>query len=493
LNVTRRVIVELYELTIHQAQDMLRTGQITSVELTESVLERLEAVEAQVGAYLSTQADLARYMARLADERRAIGEDQPLLGIPLGIKDTIITEGIPTTAGSKILEGFTPPFDSTAAARLRVAGAVFIGKTNLDEFAMGSSTEFSAFHVTRNPWNLNCVPGGSSGGSGAAVAAFEALGALGSDTGGSVRLPASYCGVVGLKPTYGRVSRYGLIAYGSSLDQIGPLARDVEDVAILLNGIAGYDPLDSTSLNAPVPDYVAEMKRSDNLQGLKVGVPQEYFIAGVEAGVEAAVRAAIAQLAHLGAEIVEVSLPHTQYGIPTYYLIATAEASANLSRYDGVRFGLRRDGADMWDTFRQSRTAGFGAEVKRRIMLGTYALSAGYYDAYYLKAQQVRTLLRRDFERAFAQVDVLVSPVAPTTAFEIGAKVDDPLQMYLSDVFTVSLNLAGVCGISVPCGFSGGMPVGLQIIGPALGESVILRTAYLYEQSIAWHHQRPEL
>ncbi len=485
--------MELYQLTIHQAQESLRAGEITSVELTESVLERLEAVEAQVGAYISWQPDLALHMARLADERRATGEDQPLMGIPLGIKDTLITEGVPTTAGSKILEGFIPPYDSTAVNRLRQAGAVFIGKTNLDEFAMGSSTEFSAYHLTKNPWNLNCVPGGSSGGSGAAVAAFEALGALGSDTGGSVRLPAAYCGVVGLKPTYGRVSRYGLIAYGSSLDQIGPLGKEVEDVAILLNTIAGYDPLDSTSLNAPVPDYVAEMKRGHSLKGLKVGVPQEYFIEGVEAGVEAAVRAAIDQLAALGAEIREVSLPHTPYGIPTYYLIATAEASANLSRYDGVRFGLRQDGADMFDTFRQSRTAGFGAEVKRRIMLGTYALSAGYYDAYYLKAQQVRTLLRRDFERAFEQVDVLVSPVAPTTAFEIGSKVNDPLQMYLSDVFTVSLNLAGVCGISVPCGFSGGMPVGLQIIGPALGESAILRAAYLYEQSTEWHQQKPGL
>lgn len=485
--------MELYELTIHEAQDKLRHGEITSVELTESVLERIEAVEDRVGGYLSLQANLALDMARLADERRAIGEDHPLLGIPLGIKDIIITQGVPTTAGSKILTGFTPPFDATVITKLRQEGAVFVGKTNMDEFAMGSSTEYSAYHVTHNPWDLGRVPGGSSGGSGAVVAAQEALGALGTDTGGSVRLPASYCGVVGLKPTYGRVSRYGVIAYGSSLDQVGPLAKDVEDAAILLNCIAGHDPRDSTSLKAPVPDYVAEMKRTQSLKGLKIGVPREYFIEGLDAEVEAAVRTAIAQLVELGAEVVEVSLPHTRYGIPVYYLVATAEASANLSRYDGVRFGLRQDGGDMWETFRQTRTAGFGPEVKRRIMLGTYALSAGYYDAYYLKAQQVRTLLRRDFERAFEQVDVLVSPVAPSVAFELGAKTDDPLQMYLIDVFTVSLNLVGVCGISVPCGFSEGMPVGLQIIGPALGESTILRTAYQYEQATQWHTQRPQL
>ncbi len=485
--------MELYELTIHEAQDKLRHGEISSVELTESVLERIEAVEDRVGGYLSLQADLALDMARLADERRATGEDHPLLGIPLGIKDIIVTQGVPTTAGSKILSGFTPPFDATVITKLRWDGAVFVGKTNMDEFAMGSSTEYSAYHITRNPWDVGRVPGGSSGGSGAVVAAQEALAALGTDTGGSVRLPASYCGVVGLKPTYGRVSRYGVIAFGSSLDQVGPLAKDVEDAAMLLRCIAGHDPRDSTSLNAPVPDYVAEIKRAQSLKGLKVGVPQEYFIAGVEAGVEAAVRAAIAQLVDLGAEVVEVSLPHTRYGVPVYYLVATAEASANLSRYDGVRFGLRQDGGDMWETIRQTRTAGFGPEVKRRIMLGTYALSAGYYDAYYLKAQQVRTLLRRDFEQAFKQVDVLVSPVAPGVAFELGSKTDDPLQMYLSDVFTVTLNLAGVCGISVPCGFVEGMPVGLQIIGPALGESRILQVAYQYEQATGWHTRRPEI
>jgi aspartyl-tRNA(Asn)/glutamyl-tRNA(Gln) amidotransferase subunit A len=475
--------LELNVLTIHEAQDKLRHGEISSVELTTSVLARIHQVEEQVGAYISVQPDLALQMASFADERRATGEDRPLLGIPLAIKDAIITQGVQSTAGSKILEGFVPPYDATAIDKLRQAGAVFIGKTNCDEFAMGSSTEYSAYHPTRNPRNLERVPGGSSGGSAAAVAANEALGALGTDTGGSVRLPASFCGVVGLKPTYGRVSRYGLIAFGSSLDQMGPITKDVEDAALLLACIAGHDPLDSTSLKAPVPDYVAEMKRGADLKGVRVGIPKEYFTEGMEPGVEQSIRAAIDQLARLGAEVVDVSLPNTKYGIPAYYLIAPAEASANLARYDGVRFGLRRDGGDMWHTFRQTREAGFGPEVKRRIMLGTYALSAGYYDAYYLQAQKVRTLLRRDFEAAFEQVEVMVSAVAPMVAFEIDSKVDDPLQMYLTDVLTVSLNLAGVCGISVPCGEAAGMPVGLQIIGPALGESAILRVAYAYEQS----------
>ncbi len=483
--------MELYSLTIHEARDKLRAGEITSVELTESVLERIGAVEEKVHAYISLQEDLALQMARFADERRAIGEDHALLGIPLGIKDAIITQGVPTTAGSKILKDYIPPFDATAVSKVRAAGAVFVGKTNTDEFTMGSSTEHSAFHPTHNPWNLSRVPGGSSGGSAAAVAADEALAALATDTGGSIRQPASYCGVVGLKPTYGRVSRYGLIAHGSSLDQLGSLTKDVEDAALLLNFVAGYDRQDATSLNAPVPDYVAQMKQRQDLKGLKVGVPREYFIEGMEAGVESTIRTAIDKLAELGAEVIELSIPHTQYGIPVYYLISTAEASANLSRYDGVRYGLRREGQDMWDSFRQTREAGFGPEVKRRIMLGTYALSAGYYDAYYLKAQQVRTLLRRDFEQAFETVDVLVSPVTPSVAFEIGAKIDDPLQMYLTDVFTVSLNLVGFCGISIPGGFSEGMPVGLQIIGPALGESTILQVAYQYEQATDWHRRRP--
>lgn len=485
--------MKLYSLTIHQAQQMMRRGEISSVDLVESVYDRIRAVDDRVHAYISRQEDLARQMARMADERRATGQDTPLLGIPLAIKDSIITAGMPTTAGSKILEGFAPPFDATAVAKLREAGAVFIGKTNTDEFTMGSSTEYSAFFPTGNPWNLKRVPGGSSGGSAAAIAAHETIGAIGTDTGGSIRQPASFCGVVGLKPTYGRVSRYGLIAHGSSLDQIGPLSKDVEDAAILLGQLAGYDRRDSTSLNAPVPDYVAEMKQGDDLSGLKVGVPQEYFIEGLEAGVERTVRAAIDRLAELGAKIIEISLPHTQYAIPVYYIISTAEASTNLSRYDGVRYGLRQEGADMWDTFRRSREVGFGPEVKRRIMLGTYALSAGYYDAYYLKAQQVRTLLRQDMAQAFETVDVIVSPVTPTVAFEIGANVDDPLQMYLNDVFTVTLNLVGFCGISVPCGFADDMPVGLQITGPALGESVILRVAHRYEQATDWHKQTPTL
>lgn len=484
-------MLELYSLTIHQAQTMMRQGEFTAVELTESVLSRIEAIEEKVRAYVTIQPDLALQMARQADERRAVGEDNPLLGIPLGIKDVIITQGVTTTACSKFLENFVPPYDATVVDKLRRAGAVFLGKNNADEFAMGSSTEYSAFHRTNNPWNLNCVPGGTSGGSAAAALADEALASLGTDTGGSIRQPASFCGVVGLKPTYGRVSRYGVIAHGSSLDQVGPLAKDVEDAAIVLNGIAGHDPLDATTLQAPVPDYVTEMKQGHDLKGVKVGVPKEYFIGGLEAAVESVIRTAIQQLETLGAEIVDVSMPHTQYGIPAYYLISTAEASANLSRFDGVRYGLRVDGGDMWNTFRQSREAGFGPEVKRRIMLGTYALSAGYYDAYYLKAQQVRTLLRRDFEQAFGQVDVLVTPTSPTVAFEIGSKADDPLQMYLSDIFTVTLNLAGVCGISIPCGFCDGLPVGLQIVGPALGESTILRVAYQYEQSTEWHRQKP--
>ncbi|RME97216.1 MAG: Asp-tRNA(Asn)/Glu-tRNA(Gln) amidotransferase subunit GatA, partial [Chloroflexi bacterium] len=440
--------MNLFELTIHEAQQKLRNGEITAVELTESVLGRIAKIDEQVGAYISVQPELALQMARFADERRATGEDNPLLGIPLGIKDAIITQAVPTTAGSKILQDFRPPFDATTVRRLRESGAVFVGKTNTDEFTMGGSTEYSAYKITRNPWDLEHVPGGSSGGSAAAMAADEALGTLGTDTGGSIRQPASFCSVVGLKPTYGRVSRFGAIAHGSSLDQIGPIAKDVEDAAILLQAIAGHDPKDSTTLNAPVPDYPKLIKQGNDLAGVKIGVPQEYFIEGMEPGVERAVRAAIDTLAQLGAEIVDVSLPHSKYGIATYYLIATAEASANLSRYDGVRFGLRREGDDMWSMFNQTRQAGFGPEVKRRIMLGTYALSAGYYDAYYLKAQQVRTLLRRDFEQAFEQVDVMVAPVSPTTAFKLGEKTNDPLQMYLSDILTVTLNLAGVCGIS---------------------------------------------
>jgi aspartyl-tRNA(Asn)/glutamyl-tRNA(Gln) amidotransferase subunit A len=398
-----------------------------------------------------------------------------------------------TTCGSRILENFVPPYDATVVVRLRQAGAVLLGKTNTDEFTMGSSTEHSAFFTTANPWDLERVPGGSSGGSAAAVAAGCAMGALGSDTGGSVRQPAALCGVVGLKPTYGRVSRYGLVAHGSSLDQIGVLTRDVHDAALLLRAIAGRDPHDATSLDAPVPDYVQEMLQDTGLRGVKVGVPREYFIAGIEPGVESAVREALRVMEEAGANLIEVSLPHTQYGIPIYYLIATAEASSNLARYDGVRYGLRVEGTDMWQTFFRTRALGFGREVKRRIMLGTYALSAGYYDAYYLKAQKARTLLRQDFERALQRVDVLACPTTPGVAFRIGQKLDDPLQMYLSDVFTVSLNLVGMCGISVPCGFADGLPVGLQLMGPPLGEAILLRIAHAYQQRTEWHTYRPPL
>jgi aspartyl-tRNA(Asn)/glutamyl-tRNA(Gln) amidotransferase subunit A len=497
-------------LTIHQAAAALRRRDISSVELTQAVLERIYAVDNAVKAYLSLMPEAA--LASAAEADRALAEsDDPaslpaLLGIPLAIKDVILVEGAPATCGSKILEDFVPPFEATVIGKLRAVGAVLLGKTNTDEFAMGSSTENSAYFTTRNPWDLDRVPGGSSGGSAAAVAADACLGALGSDTGGSVRQPASLCGVVGVKPTYGRVSRYGLVAFASSLDQIGCLAKDVTDAALLLQAIAGYDPLDSTSVDAPVPDYLAglyELARSappggfaqtgQSLRGLRVGVPREYFIDGMQPEVEQAVRAAIDVLVALGAEVREISLPHTEYALPVYYLLAPAEASANLARYDGVRYGLRHpDAQTMWEGFKRSRGAGFGPEVKRRIMLGAYALSAGYYDAYYLKAQQVRTLLKRDFDLAFQQVDVLAAPVSPTTAFKVGEKADDPLSMYLADVFTLSLNLAGNCGLSVPCGFDQqGLPIGLQLIGPAFGEATILRAAYAYEQATDWRARRP--
>ncbi|HJW84347.1 MAG TPA: Asp-tRNA(Asn)/Glu-tRNA(Gln) amidotransferase subunit GatA, partial [Anaerolineae bacterium] len=413
---------------------------------------------------------------------------------PLAIKDVLCVEGLPCTCGSRILEGFVPFYSATAVERLRTLGAVILGKTNTDEFAMGSSTENSAYYTTHNPWDLSRVPGGSSGGSAAAVACDMAPGALGTDTGGSVRQPASLCGVVGLKPSYGRVSRYGLVAFASSLDQIGPLAKNVRDAALLLGAIAGHDRRDSTSMPAPVPDFVAALEAASHVQGVKVGVPKEYFIDGMQPDTESAVRAAIGVMQSLGAEIREVSLPHTDYGLPVYYLIAPAEASANLARYDGVRYGLRRPGEEMWDTYRATRGAGFGAEVKRRIMLGTYALSTGYYDAYYLKAQKARTLIKADFDQAFAAVDVIACPVSPSTAFKIGEKVDDPLQMYLSDVFTLNANLAGICGISLPCGFDGqGLPIGLQLMGPAFGEEKILRVAHAYEQATEWHQRRPAL
>ncbi len=486
------------ELTILAAQRLLREGELSAVELTEAVLERIVAADNQVRAYLTLTPELALEQARAADARRAAarraGEKDlpPLLGIPLAIKDILCTEGVATTCGSRILEDFVPPYDATAVARLKDAGFVLLGKTNTDEFAMGSSTENSAYFPTHNPWDLSRVPGGSSGGSAAAVAAGEAVGALGSDTGGSVRQPAALCGVVGLKPTYGRVSRYGLVAFASSLDQVGTLTQDVADAALLLGIIAGADAHDATAADLPVGDYLGALE--GGVQGLRIGVPAEYFVPGMESGVEAAVRQALAQMEALGAQLEAVSLPHTQYALPVYYLIAPAEASSNLARYDGVKYGYSAAPVGgLWDMYRRTREQGFGAEVKRRIMLGTYALSAGYYDAYYVRAQKVRTLIRQDFERAFERVDVLVAPTTPTVAFPIGAKTSDPLQMYLSDIFTLSLNLAGLCGISVPCGFSEGLPVGMQILGRPFDEATILRVAHAYEQATPWHTYHPAL
>jgi aspartyl-tRNA(Asn)/glutamyl-tRNA(Gln) amidotransferase subunit A len=486
--------LKLHELTIHEAHRLLRNGEVSSVELTQACLERIRAVDDQVRAYLTVTDELALAQAQAADQRRGQGEDIPLLGIPLAIKDVICMRGAPTTCGSKILEHFVPPYDATVIRRLQAAGAVILGKTNMDEFAMGSSTENSAFGPTHNPWDLGRVPGGSSGGSAAAVASDECLGSLGSDTGGSIRQPASFCGVVGVKASYGRISRYGLVAFASSLDQIGPLAKDVHDCAILLRAIAGHDKHESTSMPLEVDDYVSALENVEGLSGMRIGVPQEYFTEGMQPQVEEAVKEAISCLAELGAEVIEVSLPHTENTVPVYYLIAPAEASANLARYDGVRYGFRHPEAkDLWDAYRQSRQHGLGAEVKRRIMLGTYALSAGYFDAYYVKAQQVRTLIKQDFDDAFEKVDAIVTPVSPTVAFHIGEKVDDPLEMYLSDVFTLSANLAGICAASVPCGLADGLPVGLQLMGAAFQESTVLRVAYAYERATKWHSRRPAL
>ena len=484
--------MELYELTIHEAQELLRKGEISAVELTQAVIERIVEVDNQVKAYLTITPESALEQARGADRRRAAGEDRPLLGVPLAIKDVICTKGVPTTCGSRILENFIPPYDATVIEQLRRQGAVILGKTNMDEFAMGSSTENSAYFPTHNPWDLSRVPGGSSGGSAAALAADECLGALGSDTGGSVRQPAALCGVAGLKPTYGRVSRYGLVAFASSLDQIGPFGKDVTDCAIMLQAIAHHDPCDSTSVDVPAPDYAQALV--PDIRGMRVGVPVEYFVEGMQPGVEAAVRAAIEKIADLGAEVDEVSLPHTEYSLPAYYLIAPAEASANLARYDGVKYGYSHPEAeDVWDAYRQTRQNGFGAEVKRRIMLGTYALSAGYYDAYYLKAQKVRTLIKADFDEVFARCHVVVGPTSPTVAFRLGERLDDPLQMYLSDIFTIPANLAGLCGISVPCGLADGLPVGLQIMAPAFQESAMFQVAHAYQQATDWHRKRPPL
>jgi len=478
-------------LSISRLAPLLASRQVSPLEVTEELLERIAARDRDLHTYITVDEAGARAQAREAEARLARGEAGPLTGIPLALKDVLATRGLRTTCASRILENFIPPYDATVCARLRQEGAVILGKVNMDEFAMGSSTETSAFGPTHNPWQRDCIPGGSSGGSAAAVAADLCIASLGSDTGGSIRQPASHCGVVGLKPTYGRVSRYGLVAYASSLDQIGPLTKEVRDAAILLQAIAGHDHRDSTSVPAPVPDYQEALGRE--IRGLKVGVPREYFGPGLDPEVREAVKTALRTLEGLGAELVELSLPHTDHAVAAYYVIAMAEASSNLARYDGVKYGLRVEGRNLLEMYAQTRTRGFGAEVRRRIMLGTYTLSAGYYEAYYRKASQVRTLIRRDFEAAFAQCAVLAAPVAPTPAFRLGEKVDDPLTMYLSDIFTISVNLAGIPGISVPCGFSaGGLPIGLQLLGPPLGEAVMLQVAHAFEQATDFHTRKPE-
>ncbi len=483
--------MDFLNLTIADAHEVLRTREVSAVELTEAALERIIAVDNNVKAFLDIDDEGALEQARAADERIAHRQARPLTGIPLGIKDVLCMRGTTTTCGSRMLEEWVAPYDATAIAKLKAENAVLVGKTNMDEFAMGSSTENSAFVMTRNPWDVTRVPGGSSGGSAAAVAAGEVLGSLGTDTGGSVRQPAALCGVTGLKPTYGRVSRYGLVAFASSLDQIGPFGRTARDCALLLEAIAGADINDSTAAREPISHYSAML--DGNIKGLRVGVPREYFVEGMEPGVEAAVREAIDALRDLGAEIVDVSLPHTSYALPVYYIVAPAEASANLARFNGVRYGLHVEGENVIDEMELTRGQGFGAEVRRRIMLGTYALSAGYYDAYYKRAQQVRTLIRRDFQQVFEQVDVLAAGTSPTIAFEIGAKTDDPLAMYLTDVLTLSPSLAGVPGLALPCGFSAGMPVGLQLIGRPFDEGTILRAGDAYQRITDWHLRRPEL
>ena len=476
--------MDLNLLTIDGVRTAIQERQITATALAEAFLKKIEAEDEKIGAFLLISRERALAKAAEIDALADHGDPlPPLAGVPVGIKDVMLTRGLRTTAGSKILQNFVAPYDCTAVARLEAAGAVVLGKLNCDEFAMGSSNENSAYKPVHNPRDLTRVPGGSSGGSAAAVAAGMAVATLGSDTGGSIRQPASFCGVVGLLPTYGRVSRYGLIAFASSLDHIGPLARTVKDVALVLRQIAGRDPMDSTSADVPVPDYVEEIGKP--VKGLRLGVPKEYFAEGLDAEVRSRVEAAIQTLAGLGCEIVPISLPHTPYAVPCYYIIATAEASSNLARYDGVRYGFRaQDAHTLAEMYRRSRDEAFGTEVKRRIMLGTYVLSAGYYDAYYLKAQKVRTLLARDFEQAFVRVDAIVTPTAPTTAFRLGEKVDDPLSMYLADIYTVTADLAGVPGISIPCGkTSEGLPVGLQIQGRHFDESTLLRLAHAYEQA----------
>lgn len=487
---------DILALTLPQTLEALRRGDFSSHELTRVFLGRIERLDARIKAFLTLTPELALSQAEEADRclvawrRSPVEPLPPLLGVPIAVKDLLCLDGVRCTCGSRILENFVPPFTATAVERLLNAGVVIVGKTNTDEFAMGSSTENSAYGSTHNPWDLERVPGGSSGGSAAAVAANLVLAALGTDTGGSVRQPASFCGITGIKPTYGRVSRYGLVAYGSSLDTVGVLAHSAEDAALLFSQMAGYDPLDATTVDIPVPVFSLESKK--DLKGLRVGVPPEYFIEGIQPEVETAVRAAIEVLADMGAEVKSVSLPHTEYALPVYYLIAPAEASANLARYDGVRYGLREPAGALRDMIDQTRGAGFGSEVKRRIMLGTYALSAGYYDAYYTQAQKVRTLIKRDFEAAFESVDVIAAPVAPSTAFRFGEHTGDPLAMYLEDVFTLPANLTGVPGISFPVGFDAhGLPVGMQLMAPHFQEMILFQAAHAYQLGTDWHKQRP--
>jgi len=479
----------IWALPIHELREKLRKKEISAKELTQIFLKRIEKYDEKISSYLTINENALKE-AEEADSRIAGGEEGELLGIPLALKDIFLTKGLRTTCASKILENFIPPYDSTVVEKLKKEGYVLLGKLNLDEFAMGSSTENSAFGPTHNPWNLERAPGGSSGGSSAAMAARLAAGTLGTDTGGSIRQPAAFCGVVGLKPTYGRVTRYGIIAFASSLDQVGPITSDVEDAAILLKVIAGKDPKDSTSVDREVPDYPSLIK--EKVEGLKIGLPEEYFGDGVDEEVLKRIEDAIKVLEKLGVQFKKISLPHTEYAIATYYIVAPAEASSNLARYDGIRYGLRVKGKDLIDTYFETRSKGFGAEVKRRIMLGTYALSSGYYDAYYLKALKVRTIIRNDFLEAFKEVDAIITPTTPTPAFKLGEKISDPLRMYLSDIFTVSVNLAGLPGISIPAGFTqNGLPVGMQIIGRPFDEVTIMRIGYNYQQETDWHRRIP--
>jgi aspartyl-tRNA(Asn)/glutamyl-tRNA(Gln) amidotransferase subunit A len=485
--------MELNQLTIHELQEKIKAGETTSTEIVQAVFRRIDAVEKDVHAYILLTREKALEGAVRADEEIKAGNIKTLTGIPIALKDLLCTKGVTTTCASHILHNYVPPYDATVVEKLRDAGAVFTGKTNMDEFAMGSSTETSYFGITKNPWDLERIPGGSSGGSAAAVVADECIASIGSDTGGSIRQPAALCGVVGMKPTYGRVSRYGLVAFASSLDQIGPFTKDVEDCAIMMNILAGYDPRESTSVPVDVPDYRQFLSRG--IGGWKVGIPKEYFIEGIDAEVRDAIQQTIKVIEGMGAKCIEVSLPHTEYCLAVYYIIAPAEASSNLARYDGVKYGFRSlDGRDLMEMYKKSRSAGFGAEVKRRIMLGTYVLSSGYYDAYYKKASQVRALIKQDFDEAFKQCDVLLTPTTPTPAFKIGEKTDDPLQMYLSDIFTISTNLAGIPGMVVPCGFTrAGLPVGVQFLAGHFEEGKLIQIAAAYEKNANLGKRRPKL